>query len=436
MLNRTIQELICRWQVCFCPLYPGSFAKTTPPPAFFSLFFIFRSLCLLCLFSLPALTAASQDIIYFAKSSAQCKVTGITTAGVSYIPSSGKKSTVQVKNDAAVLLFNHYGNFLIPSKLDFSNAATGKIIEQFLASGNTEPGKTDEIFTISGSKIEGDISKEDNKFVYLSGEQSSKIDKRRIVAIIYKNGLHTLLNTVPPAKAADILWANRPLKTEIPVFEKTVKADTPDNAHKISQAPPSVTDPPDADTADKTPAKPTASLFEELTGNVSQEEFSEQAVKKTKQLNSYLKILCTKTYGYEEHNKALDQAIRLFINEDATVQVSSVTNDDIKSYKIRQYLLRLKSLNYDRVEVEWTNVQYVDKLKKGVDGNYYGTVTLEQVFRGFRDGKVVYEDVTKKSATVVLKAYEKSRDGTTAKMWDVMLSDIGVIYTKAQAPTS
>jgi hypothetical protein len=391
--------------------------------------------CFLLLYSLPALTAASQDMIYFARSSAQCKVTGITAAGVSYIPSSGKKSSMQVKNDDAVLVFNHYGNFLIPSKLDFSNAATGEIIEQFLSAGSTEPGKTDEIFTISESKIDGDIVKEDSKFVYLSGEQSSKIDKRRIVAIIYKNGLHTLFNTVSPAKAADILWANRPLKSEIPVFEKTVIADTPDNARKISQAA-SATDPPVADTTDKTPANPAASLFEELTGNVSQEEFSEQAVKKTKQLNSYLKILCTKTYGYEEHNKALDQAIQLFINEDATVQVSSVSNDEIKSYKIRQYLLRLKSLNYDRVEVEWTNVQYVDKLKKGVDGNYYGTVTLEQVFRGFRDGKVVYEDVTKKSATVVLKAYEKSRDGTTAKMWDVMLSDIGVVYTKAQAPTS
>ncbi len=435
MLNRTIQKLICRWQLCFCPLFPGGFAKTPPAPHSFSLFFIFRFCCFLLLYNLPALPAASQDVIYFTKGFTQCKVTGITAAGVSYIPSSGKKSSMQVKNDAAVLLFNHNGNFLIPSKLDFSNGTTAAIIEHFLSAGNTMQRKVDEIYTISESRVDGDISKEDNKFVYLSGEQASKIDKRRIVAIIYKNGLHALLNTVPPQKAAGILWANRPEDGRKAAFEKTAKADVPDSVPEIRPAPPAK-DTAATDAAGKASPNGAASLFEELSGNVSQEEFSEQAVKKTKQLNSYLKILCTKTYGYEEHNKALDQAIRLFINEDATVQVSSVTNDEIKSYKIRQYLLRLKSLNYDRVEVEWTNVQYIDKLKKGVDGNYYGTVTLEQVFRGFRDGKVVYEDVTKKSATVVLKAYEKSRDGTTAKMWDVMLSDIGVVYTKAQAPTS
>ena len=67
-----------------------------------------------------------------------------------------------------------------------------------------------------------------------------------------------------------------------------------------------------------------------------------------------------------------------------------------------------------------------------MDGNYYGTVSFEQVFRGFIDGRIVYEDLTKKSATVVLKAYEQNKEGSTTDAWDVMLSDIGVKYTKVR----
>ena len=57
------------------------------------------------------------------------------------------------------------------------------------------------------------------------------------------------------------------------------------------------------------------------------------------------------------------------------------------------------------------------------------------MFRGLMDGKVVNEDVTKKTATVVLKAYEKNAEGNTTEMWDVLLSDIGVVYTKSQIQT-
>lgn len=378
-----------------------------------------------------------QNMIYLSKTNILCKITAISPTGISYTPSSGKASAQTIAIADAILLFNKSGQYLLPQKLQFSNIEDKQQIDQFLQDEKETHHNLDDIYTITATRMSVDITKEDSKYIYLAQQDPSKIDKRQVAAVIYRNGLHSIYQTLSVTKVANILWTNKPIAPQAKQVD-TISTATSTSLKINSPVAPATTTTANIETADTakiTVEEKNTLTFEALTGNVSQKEFEEKAIKKTKDLNSYLKILCTKSYGYEEHNKALDQAIQLFINEDAAVQVSSVTRDEIKFYKIRQYLLRLKSLNYDRVEVEWTNVQYVDKLKKGLDGNYYGTVTLEQVFRGFMDGKVVYEDVTKKTATVVFKAYEKNAEGNTTEMWDVLLSDIGVVYTKSQIQT-
>ena len=142
--------------------------------------------------------------------------------------------------------------------------------------------------------------------------------------------------------------------------------------------------------------------FEEVAGNLSKEEFEKKALQKTNQLNIYLKVICDKAANYEEINKAIDQSIGLFVDENAMIETSSVNRNDVKRYRIRSYLSHIKLVNYDKIEIEWTNVQYVSDVKQAPDGNYYGVVSFEQVFRGYRDGKLIYQDVTRKNATVVL----------------------------------
>lgn len=168
-----------------------------------------------------------------------------------------------------------------------------------------------------------------------------------------------------------------------------------------------------------------------LLGGVTRKEFEEKAERKTAQFTDYLKVLCDKTAGYEELDKAVTQALTLFVNEEATVEVSSNNRNAVLRLKIRDYLKRVKQIQYDRIEVKWTHVQYVSDLKPGPDGNLYGTVSFEQEFRGYRDGKLVYSDVTLKHANVVLKTYNKTYEGSTRKIWDVLLSDIGVVATKS-----
>ncbi len=121
----------------------------------------------------------------------------------------------------------------------------------------------------------------------------------------------------------------------------------------------------------------------------------------------------------------------LACSENSVVQTSSLNSNELSTYKIKAYLKKIKLENYDKVEIEWTKLQYVSNLKKGPDGNYYGTISFEQVFKGYRDGKIAYEDITVKTGEVILKAYEKMINGETHEQWDVMLGDISVKTTKS-----
>ena len=168
----------------------------------------------------------------------------------------------------------------------------------------------------------------------------------------------------------------------------------------------------------------------ELDG-IDYDLYSKKALKKTEDLGLYIGLITNKTTDMMDKKDAIDLAVQLFINEEAKVEVSSVTNSNEKrQYPIRKYLDRIRLLQYDKVEVKWRNISYVSKLRKGVDGNYYGVITVQQVFRGYKDGMIVYQDVTQKDLEVILTTYEKQVDGVTETKWDVFLSDIGVTETK------
>jgi hypothetical protein len=164
--------------------------------------------------------------------------------------------------------------------------------------------------------------------------------------------------------------------------------------------------------------------------HITRQEFADKCEQKTKLFTDYLAILCKKNAANEELNKATDQAMALFVSEDAMVEVSSNNRNSITRYKIRSYLSRLKLVPYDRIEVQWVHVQYVGDLKLGPDGNLHGTVSFEQVFRAYRDNQLVYSDATIKTANILLKMYRTSSDGQSGASWDVLLSDVGVNATK------
>jgi hypothetical protein len=166
-----------------------------------------------------------------------------------------------------------------------------------------------------------------------------------------------------------------------------------------------------------------------LPGNVSNEEFEKKALAKIKEFQGCLFILCDITSGNAALDNAVDQATSLFV-EGAIIEVSSLHSDEKKHLKVRDFLEKFRNLHYERVTITFSHVDYVSHIRKGSDGKYYGLVSFEQTFRGYNDGRLVYEDETKKTTEVQLVVYERNLRGNAIQQWDVMLSDVEILGTK------
>jgi hypothetical protein len=169
---------------------------------------------------------------------------------------------------------------------------------------------------------------------------------------------------------------------------------------------------------------------EELPGKVSKDEFKKKALAKIKEFQGCLYILCDKKAGNDAQDNAVDQATSLFV-DGAIIEVSSVHSDEKKHLRVREFLEKLRNLRYERIGITFSHVDYVSNIRKGADGKYYGLVSFEQTFRAFSDGRLVYEDETKKTTEVQLIVYERNFRGNAIQQWDVMLSDVEVLGTKA-----
>lgn len=207
-------------------------------------------------------------------------------------------------------------------------------------------------------------------------------------------------------------------------------SDSPGGNTSAPTPPPAPESPESTEAPSTTPAVTpcTGGNRGELFPGVSCELYMAKVQEKVSTLETYIKRIIDKTEINRQ--KSIDLACRLFVNEQARVYTSSL-NEEGRSRPIRKYLNSLMTLSYDKVEIEWTNIQYVSELRKGPDDRYYGFVHIEQQFAGFIDGRLVYGDVTEKKITIVLETYEiVTAQGESSKRWDIFLSDIGVEQTK------
>jgi hypothetical protein len=166
-----------------------------------------------------------------------------------------------------------------------------------------------------------------------------------------------------------------------------------------------------------------------LPGKISKEEFKNRALAKIKEFQSCLYILCDKKAGREAQDNAVDQASSLFVHG-AIIEVSSIHSNEKKHLKVEDFLDKLRNLRYERIQITFSHVDYVSNIRKGSDGKYYGLVSFEQTFQAFSDGRLIYEDETKKTTEVQLIIYERNFRGDAIQQWDVMLSDVEVLGTK------
>lgn len=152
------------------------------------------------------------------------------------------------------------------------------------------------------------------------------------------------------------------------------------------------------------------------------------ALEKIRDLSKYISIIGSKETPFSEANRVIERALELFV-EDAQMGVSSLYKEEIKYYRVRQYLERLMALNYDKVTIKWFDIQYISDLELQPDGRYVGVITIFQRFEGTTEDGMVYKDTTKKDITVYVERKQTQISGRLIDFWDVLLGDIRVAET-------
>ena len=341
------------------------------------------------------------------------------------------------------LIFRDSGEFLLASQPD----AEWKI-------GNDPEAHT--IITVDGRLFPADNIQEHEDIIFYQDAVDSTDASVRVaetIAIIYQDGSHKLLanaNEVALGLSRSVGFVSQSEQpTDVVASTQSVAAPLTRNS-EVDQPAATPASSEEAtvegntteeetmsmDTSSSTePAVNAALATEEVTeelelNNVAYKEYAAKAINKAEYLGYYLDLLCDQTLDIYDKDQAIENALKLFVHDSTLVQVSSVTRDQTSAYKIRDYLKRLSLLNYDKVELVWRDVQYVTKFRLAADGNYYGAITVEQLFRGFRDGRPVYEDITRKDVEIVLGNFRREKSGATEYAWDVLLSNIGVEETR------
>jgi hypothetical protein len=152
------------------------------------------------------------------------------------------------------------------------------------------------------------------------------------------------------------------------------------------------------------------------------------ALEKVRDLSKYISIIGDKETEWSEANRVIERALELFM-EGSEIGVSSLYREEVKYYSIRKYFERLRALNYDKVTIEWFNIEYVSDLQKQPDGRYVGVITIYQKFEGSTKEGLIYKDITKKDITVYVERKYQQIHGREIGFWDVLLGDIRVKET-------
>lgn len=152
------------------------------------------------------------------------------------------------------------------------------------------------------------------------------------------------------------------------------------------------------------------------------------ALEKVRDLSKYIAIIGNKETPWSEAERVIQRALELFMPE-SQIGVSSLTTDKVTYYTIEKYFYRLVALNYEKVNIEWFDIQYVSDLELQPDGRYVGVITIFQKFEGVTKEGLVYKDTTKKDITIFVERKLTQINGRTIGFWDVLLGDIRVKET-------
>lgn len=195
------------------------------------------------------------------------------------------------------------------------------------------------------------------------------------------------------------------------------------------------------------------------TSDLSQEDidaFTNRAKIKIDQFNKMLSFIATPTKDrtndaegeqnvVKAKDKRIKQALQLFMgkgysykdihgndHDPVTMEVSSINRSTGKIRKssspTRLYLERMKNNpnHYSKVDISASDCYMVNNAYEVEEGVYKAVIAYMQKYKGWRDGRIVYDDLTEKYVEVYI--YKTEIDGEVR--WTVLLGNIYVEMTE------
>lgn len=158
-----------------------------------------------------------------------------------------------------------------------------------------------------------------------------------------------------------------------------------------------------------------------------------RAQQKVKQMTDYVAYMANKEKPIEDRKEYRIAALNLFIGhgepyivngdsrEGVYMQITSKYRKKPTQRLMKDYFTGLINMRYSKVVIESSDIAdiKVSELKKVADHEYECTCTFVQAFCGYRDGRPVYKDITKKRVTCRIIEEET-----------VKISDTGAIETE------
>lgn len=166
------------------------------------------------------------------------------------------------------------------------------------------------------------------------------------------------------------------------------------------------------------------------------------------QMNDYISFMSDKAKDLKTRGVYRSEALNLFIaqgeayeeettdeyghiqkvhKDGAMMEITSKFRRRPTHRLIKDYFTALMNMRYSKVDIQSTDVAEIEvsNLKKVGDGHYTCTCYFEQAFCGYRDGKPVYKDITRKK----VECHIFVLDTEEGEMYIVRLGDVTALET-------
>jgi len=169
------------------------------------------------------------------------------------------------------------------------------------------------------------------------------------------------------------------------------------------------------------------------------ELMKQRAQQKVAQMNDNISFMADKSKSLDTRNYYKRRALNLFIEKGEPYEEEGICNTGVKMettsiYRkkpsrrlMKDYFTGLVNLRYSKVDIQSTKVHEIEvsDLQKIDDNKYVCTAYFEQIFVGYRDGRPVYKDRTRKKVKIYILA-EETIDG---QEFIVLLGDVTALET-------